>query len=210
MKFSFSFIGYCFLLLFTLPIYAEDDHFSTAEQKDIRIKNPDIFKKSDNFIVHFEMIHPKDFCYPLPGAKLLSPYGMRRGRPHTGVDIKTKANDTIRAIFPGIVRLAKPYGAYGNVIAIRHQNGLESVYSHNSKNLVKPNQKVKAGEPIALVGRTGRATTEHLHFEMRVNGEHFNPNIILNLQKRKLRRTPVVFRKTEKGVIIRPVSPDTE
>jgi len=95
--------------------------------------------------------------------------------------------------FDGIVRLAKPYYAYGNVIVVRHYNGLETVYSHNSKNLVKPGDYVKAGQPIALTGRTGRATTEHLHFEVRVNGQHFNPNLVFDLQERKLNRT--LFRK---------------
>ena len=84
--------------------------------------------------------------------------------------------------------MAKPYAAYGNVIVIRHYNGLETAYSHNSKNLVKPGDRVKAGQPIALTGRTGRATTAHLHFETRLNGEHFNPNMVFNFTTRKLHR----------------------
>ena len=136
--------------------------------------------------------------------KNITPYAGRR-KHHSGVDLKTCANDTIISAFDGIVRLAKPYYAYGNVIVVRHYNGLETVYSHNSKNLVKPGDYVKAGQPIALTGRTGRATTEHLHFEVRVNGQHFNPNLVFDLQERKLNNQCLVF--TQKGgkIAVKPV-----
>ena len=119
-------------------------------------------------------------CYPLPGAKVISPYGRRDGRTHTGVDIKTKANDDILAAFDGEVVMSQRYGAYGNLIKIRHQKGLETWYSHNSKNLVKVGDRVKAGQVIALVGQTGRATTPHLHFEVRLNGSAMNPNVLFD------------------------------
>ena len=62
------------------------------------------------------------------------------------------------------------------------------LYSHNFKNLVHCGDTVKAGQPIALTGRTGRASTEHLHFETRVNGQHFDPNIIFNMKEQTLNR----------------------
>ena len=122
------------------------------------------------------------------------------------MDLKTCANDTIVSAFEGIVRLAKPYYAYGNVVVVRHYNGLETVYSHNSKNLVKPGDHVKAGQPIALTGRTGRATTEHLHFEVRVNGQHFNPNMVFNLEERKLNDQCLVFTKKGNGIAVKSVN----
>lgn len=94
----------------------------------------------------------RNYSFPLPGGKVISGYGTRGG--HSGDDIKTCARDTIRAAFDGVVRMAKPYGAYGNVIVIRHPNGLETVYSHNVKNLVKSGDVVKAGMAIGLTGRT--------------------------------------------------------
>ena len=112
------------------------------------------------------------WCYPLPGAKVISPYGGRGGRQHTGTDLKTKANDNIFAAFDGEVVFSAKYAGYGNLIRIKHPNGLETYYSHNSKNMVKVGDYVKAGQVIALTGRTGRATTEHLHFETRVNGKY--------------------------------------
>ncbi len=120
-----------------------------------------------------------DFTYPLQG-KFISDYGMRRGRPHTGIDIKAARGDTIRAAFPGVVRMSKLYSSYGNIVVIRHYNGLETVYSHNTRNLVSPDDIVSSGQPIALAGRTGRATTEHLHFEVRAAGEPIDPKLLID------------------------------
>ena len=153
-------------------------NFTSREINHIGVGDVARFKDSDTEIIDLSLIQEGDFAFPLPGAKVISPYGGRR-RHHSGYDIKTCPNDTIVAAFDGVVRFSKPYSAYGNVIVIRHYNGLETVYSHNSKNFVKPGDVVKAGTPIGLTGRTGRATTAHLHFEVRFNGVHFNPNFVV-------------------------------
>ena len=98
--------------------------------------------------------------------------------------------------------MSKPYSAYGNVIVIRHPFGLETIYSHNAKNLVQSGDTVKAGQPIGLTGRTGRATTEHLHFETRINGQHFNPDLIFNMQERDLRKESIRCTHTGNGVVV--------
>lgn len=121
--------------------------------------------------------------FPLPGAKVISPYGKRSGRTHSGVDLKTKPGDKIYAAFEGEVIFSDVYHGYGNYIRIKHPNGLETCYSHNSKNLVKKGDYVKAGQVIALVGQTGRATTPHLHFEVRINGKTRNPANYFDLNK---------------------------
>ena len=127
-------------------------------------------------------------CYPLPGAKVISPYHNNRGgHRHTGVDLKTRPNDPIYAVFDGVVTMSKNYYGYGNCIIIKHDNGMETLYSHNSKNLVKEGDRVKCGQQIALTGRTGRATTEHLHFELRKNGKPQNPNALLEKLLKKHR-----------------------
>ena len=128
-------------------------------------------------------------CYPLPGAKVISPYKNNRGsHRHTGVDLKTKPNDPIYAVFDGVVTMSKSYYGYGNCIIIRHDNGMETLYSHNSKNLVKEGERVKCGQQIALTGRTGRATTEHLHFELRKNGKPQNPTALLDKLQENMNR----------------------
>ncbi len=128
-----------------------------------------------------------DFCYPVEGV-LLSPYGRRGASTHTGLDIKALPNDTIRAAFPGVVRMAKEYSSYGNIVAIRHYNGFETAYAHGSKILVKVNDVVEPGDPIMLAGRTGRATTEHLHFEVRVGDGHIDPARVIDTYNKSLRK----------------------
>lgn len=184
------------------PRKAITERFSDRERSHIGVKDPKRFAESDTEIIDLSLIPEEEYAFPLPGAKVISPYGGRR-RHHSGIDIKTGPNDTIVAAFDGIVRLAKPYAAYGNVIVIRHYNGLETIYSHNSKNLVKPGERVKAGDPIGLTGRTGRATTAHLHFETRINGEHFNPNMVFDFTSRKLHRRCLICTRKGSSVAIR-------
>jgi len=119
------------------------------------------------------------FCFPFRG-KVISPYGPRGRRFHAGMDIKLENGDTVRSAFSGKVRIARVMSGYGKMVVVRHNNGLETVYGHLSKILVTVNQEVRAGDVLGLGGRTGRATTTHLHFETRYMGEHFNPGKIID------------------------------
>ncbi|WP_337420503.1 M23 family metallopeptidase [Phocaeicola sp.] len=168
--------------------------FSEMERNHIRVRTPELFAKGNSFEIHLDSLADSAFCFPLPKGKVISAYGSRGG--HSGSDIKTRANDTIRCVFDGIVRMAKHYGGYGKVVVVRHANGLETVYSHNSKNLVAVGDTVKAGQPVGLTGRTGRATTEHLHFEIRVNGQHINPGVLFDMKTgTPLKRTLICTKK---------------
>ncbi|MDE6120186.1 MAG: M23 family metallopeptidase, partial [Muribaculaceae bacterium] len=105
------------------------------------------------------------FSMPHPGY-ITSPYGYRRRfrRMHKGVDLKLNIGDTIRAAFDGRVRITNfERRGYGNYVVLRHTNDLETVYGHLSAFLVEPGAYVKAGDPIALGGNTGRSTGPHLH-----------------------------------------------
>ena len=82
---------------------------------------------------------------------------------------------------------------------------METLYSHNTKNLVKPGDRVKAGQPIAISGRTGRATTDHLHFEVSVNGQHINPDIIFNLKERTLKDDCLSFTQEGNKIKVEPI-----
>jgi hypothetical protein len=162
------------------------ENFCPRDVNHVASTDPKLFANGDMLLIDLLRLQKGNHSFPLPGAKVISPYGGRR-RGHSGTDLKTFAGDTIRAVFDGIVRMAKPYASYGNVIVIRHFNGLETVYSHNSRHLVKQGTRVKAGQPIALTGRTGRATTDHLHFETRINGRPFNPSLLFDMDKQTLR-----------------------
>ena len=125
----------------------------------------------------------RGFCMPTPSRKLNSPFGPRWGRQHEGLDIKVYIGDTIRAAFDGKVRICKYNGSgYGYYIVIRHPNGLETLYGHLSKQIVKKDQVVRAGEPIGLGGNTGKSTGSHLHFETRVLGQPINPALIFDFE----------------------------
>ena len=145
------------LLLPTLAYAQSKSSFSSMEVNHVRVATPGLFAKSNHIYLHLDSLQEHEYAFPLPGAKVISAYGTRGG--HSGADIKTCAKDTIRAAFDGVVRMSKPYYAYGNLVVVRHANGLETIYSHNFKNLVQSGDTVKAGQPIGLTGRTGRATT---------------------------------------------------
>lgn len=157
----------------------------------------DPFATTNEFSINFANYTEDEWCYPLAGAHVISPFGGARN--HAGTDMKRNPNDTIRAVFAGEVIVSGPYYAYGNCVILRHANGLETLYSHNSKNLVKVGQWVIPGEPLALEGRTGRATTEHLHFETRVKGRAFDSSQIFDHDKHRLLRKVVVFTKRKDG-----------
>lgn len=127
------------------------------------------------------------FYFPAKGGAVISPYGPRSGRMHTGTDYKQNSGDSIYAAWDGVVRMAKMgYYGYGGIVVIRHPNGLETSYAHLSKITVKVNQKVKAGDQIGKAGRTGRATTDHLHFETRFLYQSFNPATLIDFTNKKL------------------------
>ncbi|WP_077154985.1 M23 family metallopeptidase [Bacteroides bouchesdurhonensis] len=189
-------------ILFSISIQAQDKpSFSSMEVNHIRVVTPGLFSQDKSIYLHLDSLKEMGYAFPLPGGKVISAYGARKG--HSGADIKTCAKDTIRCAFDGVVRMSKPYSAYGNVVVVRHANGLETIYSHNSQNLVHSGDIVKAGQPIGLTGRTGRATTEHLHFETRINGQHFNPNIIFNLKDGTLRKGSIKCTKNGNGIIVK-------
>ncbi|MDR0368189.1 MAG: peptidoglycan DD-metalloendopeptidase family protein [Bacteroidales bacterium] len=122
--------------------------------------------------------------YTLPYFNpVVSRFGWRRYRYHYGVDLKQSVGDSVYCVFDGIVRIARRNRTYGNVIIVRHYNGLETFYAHCSKLLVEPNQEVKAGDIIALAGNTGRSTGPHLHLEIRYKGVAFNPEHVIDFQR---------------------------
>lgn len=142
-----------------------------------------------------DSLHP--YCCPLKG-NVRSGYKWRKRRPHRGVDLPLITGTPIRAAFDGKVRVVmktKQTGGYGNLIVIRHPNGLETYYGHLSVHKVKENDIVRAGEVIGLGGNTGRSTGPHLHFETRYMGQAFDPERLIDFKTGELRDSIFTFKK---------------
>ena len=122
-------------------------------------------------------------------------FGIRRGRRHQGVDLPLKTGDPVYATFTGKVRMSKYFGAYGNVVIIRHENGIETFYAHLSKRNVEAGDWVNAGDVIGLGGSTGRSTGPHLHFETRYDGFAFDPQWLIDFKTGTLRHRLFVLKK---------------
>lgn len=136
----------------------------------------------------------ESYHYPFLG-RVSSRYGPRRGRPHQGIDIALKTGDPIYATFDGKVRVSKAAGNYGNLVVIRHNNGLETYYAHLSQRDVAVGDWVVAGQQIGLGGSTGRSTGPHLHFEVRYRGQSFDPERIIDFATGDLRRDELLLRR---------------
>ncbi len=160
----------------------------------IRTGRTEVYNMADSVLLLLNNPAETPFAFPFEG-KLISKYGPRGSRFHAGMDIKLESGDTVVSAFDGKVRIARVMSGYGKMVVIRHHNGLETVYSHLSKILVNINQEVKAGEPVGLGGRTGRASTTHLHFETRFRGEHFNPDKIIDFENYTLRTDTLLISK---------------
>lgn len=136
------------------------------------------------------------FVAPTVG-RLTSPFGWRRRRMHKGVDLKLYVGDTVRAAFDGKVRIRKyERRGYGYYYVIRHNNGLETVYGHLSKQLVGQDVEVKAGQAIGLGGNTGRSSGSHLHFEMRFMGIALDPAEIIDFDSFKPKSDIYAFKRS--------------
>ena len=136
------------------------------------------------------------FAMPTTNTKITSKFGPRRRRMHNGIDVKVYIGDTIRAAFSGKVRMVKyERRGYGKYVVIRHENGLETIYGHLSKQMVSEDQYVEAGEVIGLGGNTGRSTGSHLHFETRFLGQAINPALLFDFEKQDIVTDTYLFKK---------------
>ncbi|MBQ1204584.1 MAG: peptidoglycan DD-metalloendopeptidase family protein [Alistipes sp.] len=134
---------------------------------------------------------------PYKPSPIRSRYGPRRGRAHQGVDLALKAGEKIYATFSGRVRISQyNKGGYGNLVIIRHDNGLETFYGHLSERMVEPNQWVEAGQVIGLGGSTGRSTGPHLHFETRYYGQSFDPERLIDFKSGTLCRETFLLKRS--------------
>ncbi len=128
--------------------------------------------------------------------EVFSRFGIRHGRRHTGVDLPYPHGTPVVCAFDGRVRLAERHKGYGNLIIVRHENGLETFYAHLSKIEVNVGDWVHAGDRIGLGGSTGRSSGPHLHFETRYKGNAFDPQWIIDFENGVLRKNAFVLRRS--------------
>ena len=163
---------------------------SILDRENGMLPSSDLYAEWENSKVHDRQatipdnftIDLREFSMPTVSRVVTSNYGPRWGRTHEGLDIKVYTGDTIRAAFPGKVRIVKYDRGYGRYIVIRHENGLETVYGHLSRQIVREDQDVASGEAIGLGGSTGVSTGSHLHFETLLNGVPINPALMFDFR----------------------------
>ena len=134
------------------------------------------------------------FCCPA-AVKVFSKFGIRHGRNHNGVDLPSPTGTPTYSAFDGHVRISMYTKGYGNLVVIRHPNGLETYYGHLSRRDVAVGDWVKAGQTIGLIGSTGRSTGPHLHFEVRYQGFAFDPQWLIDFEKGELRKSVFILKK---------------
>lgn len=169
------------------------------------IPSDDMYPTWTNSVVHYNSnlpdsfrINLRNYVMPTSSTKITDIFGYRprRRRVHQGLDIKVYTGDTIYAAFDGKVRITSyQRRGYGHYIVIRHNNGIETLYAHLSKKLVKVNQNVKAGDPIGLGGNTGRSSGAHLHFETILMGKSLDPALMFDFKNQRVTGESYIYRK---------------
>jgi murein DD-endopeptidase MepM/ murein hydrolase activator NlpD len=117
----------------------------------------------------------RQFAWPVNSGLVSSPFGMRNGVMHDGVDITAPAGSAVNAADDGVVIFCGHLHGYGNVVILQHSAGYVTVYGHNRVNLVRDGERVARGQEVAELGATGRASGPNLHFEVRRDNQAQNP-----------------------------------
>ncbi len=186
----------------TIPLAVDEEEMMDYNDSLVSFPAYDLYCGWDTVNIHsvkFDVASLKDttknillynenscgYVHPFEG-KITSAFGPRRKRFHYGADIDLETGDCVASAFDGRVRIAKKSKSYGNVIVIRHNNGLETYYAHLSKVSVEIGDYVYAGQVIGLGGNTGRSRGSHLHFEVRYMGHPINPAELISFNDHKL------------------------
>jgi murein DD-endopeptidase MepM/ murein hydrolase activator NlpD len=168
----------------TIPGYLVDKRWNTKSIHDVA----PIQWASDS--LSFQMIVDScDFTFPTLYPRITSPFGPRWGRNHQGLDLALRTGEPVKAAFEGMVRISHFSSSYGNVVVIRHKNGLETLYAHMEARFVRPGQWIQTGQIVGLGGNTGRSYGSHLHFEIRYLGNAIDPALVVDVSKAKLKNS---------------------
>ncbi len=185
-------LGYYFFSFLTdsLMIESEEIEFVGFELYDewdsLQIHYPRFDFKTKTDTTYLPLVNAvSPYFHPIPG-KVTSNFGWRRRRYHYGIDLDLNTGDTVYNAFKGVVRVTKKSRSYGNVVVVRHDNGLETLYAHLHRIHVASGDTIKEGQVIGLGGNTGRSRGSHLHFEIRYLGAAINPAEVINFEKSTL------------------------
>lgn len=159
--------------------------YTSFTSRDLHYRHPEGVQEGNDTLWIRLVDSASRYVHPFKG-RVTSRFGARWGRMHYGTDVGLRVGDTLVAAFDGIVRVSQRNYSYGNIVIIFHKNGLETYYAHMSRLLVKPNQVVKAGQPIGLGGNTGRSRGPHLHFEVRYLGVPIDAQHLIDFEKYEL------------------------
>jgi Peptidase family M23/LysM domain len=186
----------------TVPYVINDDELTHLNDSLSTSPAYDLYSEFDTDVIHYTKFNIEslkdsiktltlcganncEYVHPFLG-KVTCPFGRCKRYFHYGVDIDLETGDPVVAAFDGKVRIAKKNSSYGNVVVIRHSNGLETYYAHLSKLKVEVGQEVFAGDVIGLGGNTGYSRGSHLHFEVRYLGQPVNPMDVISFTDHKL------------------------
>ena len=170
-------------------VESEDDILlAVGDSNLVHIRAMDLANFRDTTLILVNPAQGHKFVFPTPARAIVtSHFGARKRRWHYGLDLGLPTGEPIYAAFDGVVRFSNWNSSYGNLIVIRHNNGLETYYAHLSKREVHAGDHVKAGTVIGLCGNTGRSYGSHLHFEIRYNGIAMNPENVVDPVTKTLR-----------------------
>jgi murein DD-endopeptidase MepM/ murein hydrolase activator NlpD len=153
-----------------------------TEHWDTKVYNP--YKKETKIYPLNIIFNDSTYASPIDRKKVItSRYGWRNRRAHKGIDIDLVTGDSVRAMFDGKVRYVNYHSGHGKTVIVRHYNGLETAYTHLSKQLVKVNDSVKKGQVVGKGGTTGNARGSHLHLEVSFKGIYIHPEYLFDFNE---------------------------
>jgi len=167
---------------FTCTSMSFDQYKSIWDTTTINPYRVNLRDKADTTMLRLITHTDHDYVHPTCGD-VTSEFGMRGRRYHYGIDVDLETGDAVLSAFEGTVRIARYSPSYGYFVLVRHANGLETLYAHLSRILVKSGDKVQAGDLLGLGGNTGRSRGSHLHFEVRFLGQQVNPRDLIDFEQ---------------------------
>jgi murein DD-endopeptidase MepM/ murein hydrolase activator NlpD len=175
-----------------LYIFSDTTYFTLWDTSKVHNVESEWEVLGDSVVLPLLLTPQQRYVHPVMGP-VTSKFGPRRGRYHYGTDVNLNDGDTVVAAFDGFIRFTGYAGGYGNVVVIRHFNGLETLYAHLQRIDVQVDRLVFAGDVVGLGGRTGRSYGAHLHYEIRFRGVALNPQDIVDFEKFELKSDTLVL-----------------